>query len=129
MNEFANIMLRHSCVFSLERNELSHAQKIIRNFFFQTDTSRPAKRGDFVPYSFLTPSPMSRFARLERDFCVFTPKFGGHAVSGSNGILSSIIKAQSDKPTADCLHRQITHHLITDGSTVSGVQVNNVAAF
>ena len=29
-------------------------------------------------------------------FCVFTAKTGGHAVSGSNGILSSIIKAQSD---------------------------------
>nr|DAG02535.1 MAG TPA: hypothetical protein [Siphoviridae sp. ctneY2] len=39
---------------------------------------------------------MSYSARLERAFCVFTPKFSGRAVSGSNGVLSSIIKAQSD---------------------------------
>ena len=29
----------------------------------------------------------------------------------------------------DLSHRLITHHLITDGSTVSGGQVNTVAAF
>ena len=50
----------------------------------------------FNPRSIIVPSPTSHSARLERAFSVFTPKFSGHAVSGSNGVLSSIIKAQSD---------------------------------
>ncbi len=43
MNEFTNIMLRHSCDFALEGNELSHVQKKYKKFFFQTDTSCLAK--------------------------------------------------------------------------------------
>lgn len=65
-------------------------------FFLWVDISCPAKRGEFDPRSIIAPSPTSHSACLERAFCVFTLKFSGHAVSGSNGVLSSIIKAQSD---------------------------------
>lgn len=70
--------------------------KNFKNIFFWVDISCPAKRGEFDPCSITAPSPTSHSACLERAFCVFTLKFSGHAVSGSNGVLSSIIKAQSD---------------------------------
>ena len=72
------------------------ATKNSKIFFLWVDIPCPAKRGEFYPHSILAPFPMSHNARLERAFCVFTPKFSGHAVSGSNDVLSSIIKAQSD---------------------------------
>ncbi len=70
--------------------------KKFKNIFLWVDISCPAKRGEFDTHSIFAPSPVSHSARLERAFCIFTPKFSGHAVSGSNGVLSSIIKAQSD---------------------------------
>ena len=79
-----------------DKTDTTVRHKKSKIFFLWVDISCPAKRGEFDPRSIIAPSPTSHSACLERAFCVFTPKFSGHAVSGSNGVLSSIIKAQSD---------------------------------